>query len=304
MAPEEKLPAAAHITPSSLLAPTIQSWRIYLEDQAVSKHTVKAFLSDMNLFAGYFGEDKRLGDVTTTDIHHYLDWLEKGRGVPCSPKSLARRITSVKSFFRWLRQYGVILADPAEPVPQRTVISPLPQTLTAEEVEKLRMAGEARRRAARPDARHLTLFELLLATGVKKGELLALKTEHVVLEGENAPYLFVRYASAANRFKERKIELPEAWLALYDEYKAQFDLSERLFPWSQRRLEYLLEDLGKDAALEKHPSFDMCRWTCALNDLHAGMDRDSIRQKLGISKVQWREIGAKLDRLAAQEEEE
>jgi integrase/recombinase XerD len=53
------------------------------------------------------------------------------------------------------------------------------------------------------------------------------------------------------------------------------------------------------AGLKKHLSFDMCRWTSALTDLNAGLDKDRIRQKLGISRIQWREVGAKLDRLAS-----
>jgi integrase/recombinase XerD len=44
----------------------------------------------------------------------------------------------------------------------------------------------------------------------------------------------------------------------------------------------------------------MCRWTCALDDWQAGMEHDKIRQKLGISKIQWREVSMKLGRLAAQ----
>jgi integrase/recombinase XerD len=108
----------------------------------------------------------------------------------------------------------------------------------------------------------------------------------------------VRYASPQNRYKERKIPLPESWVSAYQEYKGQYALGDRLFPWSQRRLEYLLEDLGEEASLTKHLSFDMCRWTCALSDWQSDMDRDKIRQKLGISKVQWREIGMKLERLA------
>jgi integrase/recombinase XerD len=63
-------------------------------------------------------------------------------------------------------------------------------------------------------------------------------------------------------------------------------------------LEYLLEDIGKAAGLTKHLSFDMCRWTCALNDYRDGVEPDQIRQKLGISKIQWREIGLKLRQLA------
>jgi integrase/recombinase XerD len=71
-----------------------------------------------------------VGSTTTTEINHFLKWLETGRGVPCSPKSLSRRITSIKSFFRWLQQNGVMVVDPAEKVVQHSVISPLPEVLT------------------------------------------------------------------------------------------------------------------------------------------------------------------------------
>jgi len=140
---------------------------------------------------------------------------------------------------------------------------------------------------------------LLLSTGIKKGECLALSPNHIELESPSGPFVFVRYASPQNRYKERKIPLPESWIEAYQEYQSQYALGERLFPWSQRRLEYILEDLSLEAGLEKHVSFDMCRWTCALNDWRSGMEHDRIRQKLGVSKIQWREIGMKLERLAA-----
>jgi len=92
--------------------------------------------------------------------------------------------------------------------------------------------------------------------------------------------------------------LTEDWLEAYQEYRLQYQLHDQLFPWSQRRLEYLLEDLGLATGLDKHLSFDMCRWTCALADWRSDMDRNAIRQKLGISKIQWREIGMKLEQLA------
>jgi integrase/recombinase XerD len=77
---------------------------------------------------------------------------------------------------------------------------------------------------------------------------------------------------------------------------------EKLFPWSPRRLEYLLEDLSNEAGLTKHLSFDMCRWTCALTDYHAGVEPDQIRQKLGVSKIQCRELFIKLKKLAGENE--
>lgn len=289
---------SAHITSHSLLTPTIQIWRIYLDDQGVSTHTVKAFMSDMNLLASYLPPDRSLGEISTSDLTNFLNWMQNERGVPCSPKTLARRITSIKAFFRWLHQYGVLILDPAEKVPQRTVISPLPVVLTPEEAELALETADRQRRAAKPDARTYTLVSLLLHTGIKKGECLAITPNHIDLEAPTGPLLFVRYASPQNRYKERKISLPESWVEAYLEYRTQYDLSERVFPWSQRRLEYLLEDLSVEAGLSKHVSFDMCRWTCALSDWRAGMEHEKIRQKLGISKIQWREVSMKLERLA------
>lgn len=293
-------PTSAHITEKSLLIPTINAWRIYLADQGNSVHTVKAFTADLRLLANYLPPDRPLGDIATIDLNTFLEWMQSARGVPCSPKTLARRITSIKAFFRWLQKNGVILLDPAEKVPQKSVLSPLPEVLMLDEVEAVLAAAEHHRRAAKPDARPYALVALLLGTGIKKGECIALSTNHVDLEAPSGPFLFIRYASPQNRYKERKISLPENWVSAYHEYRSQYELNDRLFPWSPRRLEYLLEDLGEEAGLSKHLSFDMCRWTCALSDWQSDVDHEKIRQKLGVSKVQWREVGMKLERLSQQ----
>lgn len=296
-APDTQAPA--HITAEHLLIPTLRAWQIYLEDQDNSPHTVKAFLADLRLLASRLPADRKLGEITTAELNNFLDWMQHHRGVPCSPKTLSRRITSIKAFFRWLHANGVILADPAEKVLQKSAVSPLPVVLTPQEIEAVMAAAEAHRRAARPDARPYALLALLLATGIKKGECLALAPNHLDLQAPNGPLLFVRYASPQNRYKERKIDLPASWVAAFQEYQSQYDLSERLFPWSPRRLEYLLEDLGEEAGLTKHLSFDMCRWTCALVDWQSGVDPTKIRQKMGVSKIQWRELSLKLEQLSA-----
>lgn len=290
--------SSAHVTQSSLLSPTLKAWQVYLEDQGNSPHTVKAFQADMRLLASYLPPDRTLGSISTNDLNGFLDWMQTGRGVPCSPKTLARRITSIKAFFRWLHQNGVLLIDPAEKVLQKSVVSPLPQVLSELEIQAVMEAADRHRLAAKPDARPAALLGLLLATAIKKGECLALNLNHIDLEAPGGALLFVRYASPQHRYKERKIELPDDWASAYQEYCRQYDVKDKIFPWSQRRLEYLLEDLGEEAALDKHLSFDMCRWTSALIDWRAGVDHNRIRQKLGVSKIQWREISMKLERLA------
>ncbi|MEW6285629.1 MAG: site-specific integrase [Chloroflexota bacterium] len=298
--PENKL--TSHLTQNTSLASAIHSWEMFLADQGRSPNTIKAFLSDVRLLASFLPEEIALGKITTKDLIRFFDWMEKDRDVPCSPKTLARRITSVKSLFRWLSQYGVLVVDPAEKIPQRSAISPLPLVLTPKEYDEVLLAADRHRRAAKPDARPYALVYLLLTTGIKKSETLGLLLEHVELDAPNGPQIFIKYPSPANRYKERKLPLPEDWIPAYEEYLAQYHPEEKLFPWSPRRLEYLLEDIGNEAGLKKHLSFDMCRWTCALNDYHAGEDPDKIRQKLGVSKIQWRELFIKLKQLAGNKE--
>ena len=295
--PSDSSPAI-HITSQTPLSPAIRSWEIYLLDQGKSPYTVKAFQGDLQLLANFLPPDRAVGAITTRDLTNFLNWLQNGRGVPCSPKSLARRITSIKAFFRWLQQSGRILVDPAEKVVQQSVISPLPTVLTAEEQQKALEAANAYRRKKKPDARPYTLLSLLLSTGIKKGECLSVNINHIDLQAPGGPILFVRYASPSNRYKERKINLPEDWVESYQEYLTQYQPKDVIFPWSPRRLEYLLEDIGEEAGLEKHLSFDMCRWTCALRDWQAGLEHEQIRQKLGISKIQWREVSMKLRQLS------
>ncbi len=290
--------ASAHLTSQTPLLPAIHAWEIFLRDQGRSVYTVRAFIGDMQLLASFLPPDRSLGGVNTGDLNNFLTWLQKGRGIPCSPKSLARRVTSIKAFFRWLQRAGVVMVDPAVKVVQQSVVSPLPTVLTTEEVIKAVEAAMTMNEGGKADVRPYTLLALLLETGLKKGEVLGLSRNHIDLEASEGPTLYVRYASPSSRYKERRIQLTSEWISIYQQYLAQYDPPEQLFPWSPRRLEYLLEDIGKAAGLEKHISFDMCRWTCALDDWRSGVEPEKLRQKLGISKIQWREVSHKLRQLA------
>jgi integrase/recombinase XerD len=293
---------SAHINAQTQFQPAILAWEMFLNDQGRSPHTVKAFLADLRLLSSYFPPDQSVGSVTTSDINGFLEWMQKHRGVPCSPKTLSRRITSIKAFFRWLTNGGAILVDPAEKVVQKSVMSPTPSVLTSTEVDQILEVAENYRQADNRDLRYLTLVRLLLSTGIKKGECLNLRANHIELTAPTGPLIFIRYANPQHRYKERKISLPDDWVEVFHEYKNAHEITERVFPWSPRRLEYLLEDLSDGAGIGKHLSFDMCRWTCALTDCENGIEPDKIRQKLGISKVQWREVKMKLRRLSGNDE--
>lgn len=287
------------INSSTALNAAISAWKIYLEDQGRSIHTIKAFIADATLLASFLQPDRTIGSITTRELNDFLTWLQDGRGIPCSPKTLSRRITSLKSFFKWLHASTAIAIDPAERVVQKSVISPLPAVLTAEEADQVLEVASHYRTREQPDARPYVLLKLLLETGIKKGELLNLKVTHLELGEQNAAFIFVRYSSPNHRYKERKLPLSQDWVNAFADYQSQYDLSKRLFPWSPRRLEYLLQEIGERAGLDTQLSFLMCRWTSALLDFQNGVEPTKIRQKLGISEIQWREINMKLQKIVA-----
>lgn len=294
-----------HINHQSSIQAALDIWEVYLLDQGRSEYTVKSFRGDLRLLSKYLPADKTIGDITTDDLNHFIEWLEAGRGknIPCSPKSLSRRITTLKSFFRWLAEHGRISMDPAKEILQRSVISPLPEILTEEELESVLQTAKSQAEEEKADTRPYALLKLLVETGIKKSECLNLKLAHVFSEsGEN--YIYVRYPDQKDRNKERKINVSNEWQDTYKSYLEQYNPDDTVFPWSPRRLEYILEDIGKAAGIEKHLSFSMCRWNCALQDWQNGMEHDAIRQKLGISKIQWREIRMKIRKLSGQTEDQ
>ena len=301
MSAPEKIPTPAHLTERTHLQPAIQAWKIYLNDQGKSPYTIKAFIADLNLLDTFLPPETTLGEINLKDLQDFTDWLENERGVPCSPKSLSRRITSVKSFFRWLQNGGVLIVDPADKLVQRSVTSPLPEVLSRAEVATALATAQAMREAEEPDARPYTLLKLLLETAVKKGETTRIGLSHLSVEEPESAYVFVRYTNPRYRYKERKIPLSPEWVEAFNEYTSQYEPEERLFPWTARRMEYILEDITEAAGFEKRISFDMCRWTSVLMDMVDGLEPDRIRQKLGVSKIQFREVRRKLRKLALQQ---
>ncbi len=291
-----------HIDQKSALPVAVRYWEIYLRDQGRSNFTIKAFLGDLKLLQKFLPTDVTIGSITTNDLARFINWLESGRGkgISCTPKSLSRRITTLKSFFRWLTDHGRISVDPAEPIVQHSVISPLQEVLTFHEIEKVLVKAKKMLDTEKGDSRPFVLLKILLETGIKKSECLNLKLSHLFLD-DGEKYLFIRYPDLKDRNKERKIFVSDEWVSAFKKYMIQYKIEDAVFPWSPRRLEYILEDIGKAAGIGKHLSFSMCRWNSALNDLREGIEPDAIRQKLGISKIQWREIKLKLQKLERQE---
>ena len=291
------------LAPDASIQAALSVFEVHMRDEGFAINTIKAFSSDIRLLGEYIGIGQPVGEIGTKDLNDFLNWLidPNGRGVPCSPKSYARRVTTLKVFFGWLHKSGVLANDPSAAVIQKSVKSPLPTLPTEEQISASIAVTEAWRQGEgikKPDARPHLLITLLLQTGIKKSEAMAIVPNHIDREDEENPMLFVRYANPRMRYKERKLQLDPEWLAVLDEYLEQYQPQDTLFTCTARNLEYVLRDIGDDADVARGLlSFENLRWISALRDWNAKVEEDDIRQKLGLSKITWRETKSKLQRL-------
>lgn len=291
-----------HLRSDASIQAALGAFEQHMEDEGFSINTRKAFASDIRLLGKYLGIGQPIGEIGTKNLNDYLNWLVYERGVPCSRKSYARRVTTLKVFFSWLHESGVLSTNPSSAVIQISVTSPLPSVPTDEEIERALTVTEsiaAGDEDQKPDARPHLLLTLLLKTGIKKSETMAIVPNHIDRDDPQAPYLFIRYKNPRMRYKERKIALEPTWLETLDDYLVQYNLTDTLFTCTARNLEYILSDVGSAAGLSQgRLSFENLRWVSALKDYKSGVEQNEIRQRLGLSKITWRETKSKLDKLS------
>ena len=292
----------AGLTAGSSLSAAAERFRAHMVQQEFAENTVKSFLGDLRILGRYLKSDPAVGQISTKMLQEYLHWLQHERGKPCSPKSYARRLTTLKVFFAWLADLGIVPKDPAAALVHKPAQTPLPRILSDGQVEEVlritraMMAGEPPNE--KPDPRPHLLVGLLLHTGIKKQECMGLKLDHVDPSASGGPVVHIRYDSPRMQYKERRLRLSPDWARTLAHYRQVYEPQGSLFPCTARNLEYVLGHVAQQAGLPDGLSFEMLRWTCAVRDYQARMEPDLLRRKLGLSRMSWKETEPKIIRLA------
>jgi integrase/recombinase XerD len=286
------------ITATTPLSEAMLPFQQFMKLQGFTDNTIYSFLGDMDLAIRRLGARTPLGDIRTRDLDGFLQWLAEGREAPCSPKSYARRVTTLKVFFKWLADAEVLPRDPAARVIQLQAQSPLPQTLYDSQIADVLNVTRELMLGEEGDARPHLIVTLVLNTGIKKSECMGLKHGHFDLSDPDRPALWVRYDQVRYRLKERRLSLPSEVPSTLRRYLDKYAPREHIFPCTPRNLEYVLKDVAQRANLPNGLSFEMLRWTCAVRDYRGGMNEDLLRRKLGLSPITWRDTLLKIEKLA------
>ncbi len=183
----------------------------YLElEKRYSRHTIENYRIDLNQFNQFLthlndGYDISWERVTHRDIRAFLMELhESGLG----KRSIARKVATLKSFFRYLEISGVVAQSIAASVKMPKFEKKLPEFLTAEEVSEILLTVKGRSFEA---VRDRAILELFYACGLRLNELIGLRMEHLILR-EKA----IRVHGKGN--KERIVPVGDTALRALEEY--------------------------------------------------------------------------------------
>ena len=174
--------------------------------RGLSRHTVAAYGQDLDALNAFLEElECPLHRVDEEALMLFVVWLRK-RGD--SARTLARRLSSLRTFWGWCVEEGALAANPAALIDGPKLPSLLPDVLTQEEMRCLLAAPDPGTNLGRRDA---VMLELLYAAGMRVSELVNLETGHL-----DAQRGLVRVYGKGS--KERFVPLHDTAVTLVDHY--------------------------------------------------------------------------------------
>ena len=235
------------------------------EEQDLANDTVRNYLSDLRQFAAFcevswaegeeYGETFSPSGVTTPTITLYRSHLKNS--LELKPASINRHLISIKRYFGWTVDEGIVSRDPSKAVKLVPRIVPPPRHLTDKEEAALVAAVERY-----GSLRDRTLMVVALHTGLRSEELCGLVPSHVKMAkrsghlkvwGKRGKYREVPLnATAREVLAEWMTELPGETPCLFPSRKGEKngDGERRLKPISDRALGYIVAKYAALARLE------------------------------------------------------
>ena len=262
-------------------------------ERAAAENTRLAYLHDLGTLAGFLaGRGKSLETAGADDLRAYLAGLA---GQALSPRTVARRLSAFRQFYRFLFSEGVRADDPTEPLDGPRQGRSLPKVLSEAEVDALLAA--ARRRDGVDGVRLTAMLELLYATGLRVSELVALPAHAVkrdprmlVVRGKGGRERMVPLSEPARRAIADWLPVRDGWLGgrknphLFPARQGSGHLTRAAFA---QQLKKLAVDAAVDSA---RVSPHTLRHAFATHLLEHGADLRSVQQMLGHADISTTQI--------------
>ena len=262
--------------------------RYLLIDKGYSSNTIESYKRDLDKFLEY-NKDKDINKISNENLKEYIKYLKNEN---LNEKSIARNISSLKSFYKFLVISKYTTNNPSEVLFLPKVRKSLPNTLTEEEILKL-LDIEVNDNFS---YRNKAMLELMYATGLRVSELTNLKLQDIDLSQD-----IVRTFGKGS--KERVIpigdyakEYLEKYIYEYRSSMLKKESSEYLFlnnrgkQMTRQGFFKIIKKIANEKGITKELSPHTLRHSFASHLLKYGADLRTIQELLGHSDISTTQI--------------
>ena len=265
--------------------------------RGLSRNTLLAYQRDVAAFQ-HFLRDHHVYDVREMSPPLLSAFLEHLHRSGLASSSRARSLAAIRSLFRFLKQEGVVIANPTVSLRSTSRARRLPKTLSLEEVTRLL---DVPHRPLPEDLRDRAMVEILYAAGLRVSELISLRIDQCNLD--------VGYVSVTGKGdKQRVVPIGRPAVAELQAYvltarpvllkqrSSRFVfVTRRGTPLTRQAFWKLLRARAQRAGIARIPSPHMLRHSFATHLLQGGADLRSVQAMLGHADIATTQIYTHVD---------
>jgi len=280
---------------------SIKGFESYLRlEKALSQNSINAYINDINKLVDFLKETQKgitPQKVKLANLRSFVEWLSE-RGV--SPRTQARTISGIKSFYKYLLIEEKINSDPTTLLESPKIGRKLPDILSQEEIDSLIFAVDTDKSEGQ---RNRAILETLYSCGLRVSELVGLKMSNLFFDQG-----FVKIEGKAN--KERLIPISERAIKEINQYIEGYRSTLKISPnaydivFLNRRGQKLsrvmiftiIKNLADKVNLSKKISPHTFRHSFATHLIEGGADLRAVQEMLGHESILTTEIYTHIDR--------
>ena len=274
-------------------------------EKRLSLNSVEAYTRDLSDFLGFL-EAKGLS-VTSADsvnVSEYVIHLSKDKKF--SDRSLARSISSLRGFFKFLLEDDYITSDMLEILEPVKLSKSLPTFLTVDEIDRLFSVIDT---ASPPGQRDRTMLELFYSSGLRVTELIDLKIGNIhrkdmilLVFGKGSKERAVPYSDDAAEYLHHYLDRMRHRLIKQGDFNEYVFINNRGGKFSRQGIWKKLKQFATAAGITKDVSPHKLRHTFATHLLEGGADLRSVQMLLGHSSINTTEIYTHVEQQAIKKE--
>ena len=279
----------------------IENFKTYLTlEKSLSQNSIDAYINDINKLIKYLDSQNKKILPTQVEYEHLKSFVAWINDAGTSPRTQARVISGIKSFFKYLLLEGIIDRNPTSLLEAPKVGRKLPSILTVEEIDTLVNAIDPNKAEAQ---RNRAILETLYSCGLRVSELINLKVSNlhfrmgfIKIDGKGNKERLIPVSEKAKREIKLYLKNYRSKLKIESEFEDILFLNRRGQKLSRVMIFTIIKNLAKKVGIKKSISPHTFRHSFASHLVEGGADLRAVQEMLGHESILTTEIYTHLDR--------